>query len=284
MKKTTYLVDDAPDCLVATEAILRQNGTQCVGMANWVTKALRQIPRLKPDLVFLDLVLPGITGFECARQLKLKMPELKIFMLTDVAGVHAAYAAKLAGVSAYLLKPLLADEFHAALANSALNLHPGTGNQKSCSPLSPSHNHQPETWDYFISPRLACPRDTAETYDEHEFPVRLTNRLFALWSGHEAVTAFWSEFAQKNHFCVKLLAAEMGTSPQELSREWRSCFHISPKESFNHFRRIFISRAIAEGRTKLEDWAKLCGYSKISHIFENHALNELLARRHSFIF
>jgi CheY-like chemotaxis protein len=278
MKKTTYLVDDHPGCLATTEAVLRQHGADIVGWVSRGKKALQEIPKLKPDLVFLDLVMPGLTGLECARQLKSKLADLKIFMLTGVADAHAAYASKLAGASAYLLKPVLLEELQAALGSLESNQHSVTAIRKSCPPASRTVNQEPLISSFCVSPRLRYPFDTAETYDAHEFPVFLTKRFFLIWSKNETVRDFWPNLAQANHFCVKLLADTIGVLPQEFSREWKKCFLIQPKESFNYFRRNLISRAIATGRTTGEGLSTLCGYSKASHLYENKALRDLLAK------
>jgi len=279
MKKTAYLVDDEPGCLEATESTLRQIGTPCVGKANRAKKALVEIPKLKPSLVFLDLVMPGLTGLECARQLKVKVPDVKILMLTEVADPHAAYAAKLAGASAYLLKPLFADELLKAVTSSGSDQHAVVAEKKSRPSHAPIHHQQPIMPSFYVSPRLKYPADTAETYDARDFPGFVTNRLFTLWSKNETVTGFWPHLAQKNQFCVKILAHEFGIFPQAFSREWKRCFNLHTKESFKHFRANILRRNLSDGGMTYEALSAVCGYSKISHLYENPALRELLTRR-----
>ncbi len=67
--------------------------------------ALAQIPSLPlPDLVLMDIGLPGISGIEATRQLKRQFPDLEIVMLTTFEDSHSVVEAIKAGASGYLLK------------------------------------------------------------------------------------------------------------------------------------------------------------------------------------
>jgi len=67
--------------------------------------ALAQIPSLPlPDLILMDIGLPGLSGIEATRQLKQQFPELEIVMLTTFEDSRSVVDAIKAGASGYLLK------------------------------------------------------------------------------------------------------------------------------------------------------------------------------------
>jgi DNA-binding NarL/FixJ family response regulator len=77
--------------------------------------ALAGIPRLKPDIVIMDINLPDISGVECTRQLKTLYPGLQILMLTVYEDTDAVFSALRAGASGYLLKQTPIEELLTAL-------------------------------------------------------------------------------------------------------------------------------------------------------------------------
>ena len=79
-------------------------GLQCVGMYASGEEALAELPVAAPDIVLMDLNLPGISGTECTRELKLRMPTLQVVMLTIEEDSERVFAALRAGAAGYLLK------------------------------------------------------------------------------------------------------------------------------------------------------------------------------------
>lgn len=67
-------------------------------------EALHDIPRLKPDVVIMDINLPGMNGIECIRQVKDKSPETQFMMFTVYENDEKVFEALKAGASGYLLK------------------------------------------------------------------------------------------------------------------------------------------------------------------------------------
>lgn len=67
-------------------------------------EALYDIPRLKPDIVIMDINLPGMNGIECIRQVKLKTPGTQFMMFTVYENDEKVFEALKAGASGYLLK------------------------------------------------------------------------------------------------------------------------------------------------------------------------------------
>jgi DNA-binding NarL/FixJ family response regulator len=66
--------------------------------------ALREIPRRPPDVVLMDINLPGMNGVECVRQLKASLPKVQFLMLTVYEDSDSLFNSLKAGASGYLLK------------------------------------------------------------------------------------------------------------------------------------------------------------------------------------
>jgi DNA-binding NarL/FixJ family response regulator len=67
-------------------------------------EALNDIPRLKPDIVIMDINLPGMNGIECIRQVKGKSKNTQFMMFTVYENDEKVFEALKAGASGYLLK------------------------------------------------------------------------------------------------------------------------------------------------------------------------------------
>ena len=67
-------------------------------------EALNEIPKLKPQIVIMDISLPGMNGIECIRQVKDKSPITQFMMFTVYENDEKVFEALKAGASGYLLK------------------------------------------------------------------------------------------------------------------------------------------------------------------------------------
>lgn len=67
-------------------------------------EAVREIPILKPNIVIMDISLPGMNGIECIRQIKDKSPGTQFMMFTVYENDEKVFEALKAGASGYLLK------------------------------------------------------------------------------------------------------------------------------------------------------------------------------------
>lgn len=77
---------------------------ECVGMFATGEEALREIPKAAPEVVLMDINLPGISGVEATRELKRLRPATQILMLTIEDDNEQVFAALRAGAAGYLLK------------------------------------------------------------------------------------------------------------------------------------------------------------------------------------
>jgi DNA-binding NarL/FixJ family response regulator len=78
-------------------------------------EALPEIPRLKPDIVIMDINLPGMNGIECIRQVKEKSPDTQFMMFTVYENDEKVFEALKAGASGYLLKNTALEQLTDAL-------------------------------------------------------------------------------------------------------------------------------------------------------------------------
>ena len=79
-------------------------GFRCVFACATAEEALTEIPRLKPDVVLMDVHLPGESGIACTAQLKEKLPGVQIIIVTVYRDHQMIFQALQAGACGYLLK------------------------------------------------------------------------------------------------------------------------------------------------------------------------------------
>jgi len=77
---------------------------QCVCACTTAEDALRLLPQHQPEIVLMDIQLPGMSGIECVARLKELLPDVQVIMLTVYADPDRIFSAIRAGASGYLLK------------------------------------------------------------------------------------------------------------------------------------------------------------------------------------
>jgi DNA-binding NarL/FixJ family response regulator len=101
------IVEDDAGIRADLEAMLANNpGLRCVGTCASAENALVNIPFWRPDVVLMDINLPGMSGIDCVARLKTKMPKLLVLMLTVYVDAENIFRALKAGANGYLVKRL----------------------------------------------------------------------------------------------------------------------------------------------------------------------------------
>lgn len=123
--------------IVEDQAWLRENLAKeinsdprltCINSYRTAEAALRGIPNDLPDVVLMDINLPGMDGVECVKCLKVILPELRCLMLTVYEESEKIFNSLLAGASGYLLKRTSTEE----LLDAIRQVH-GSGSPMSSS-------------------------------------------------------------------------------------------------------------------------------------------------------
>jgi DNA-binding NarL/FixJ family response regulator len=116
MAITVSIVEDN-DQLRGTLArmINRAEGFACLGQYPDAESALSAIPKERPQVVLMDINLPGMNGVECVRKLKQATPEVLVVMLTVYEDTENIFNALAAGAAGYMLKRTKSAELLAAI-------------------------------------------------------------------------------------------------------------------------------------------------------------------------
>jgi len=85
-------------------------GVKCVGTWERAELALEQLPALQPDVVLMDINLPGISGIEATARVKTLCPQTQVVMVTVYEDTDSIFRALKAGACGYLLKRASATE------------------------------------------------------------------------------------------------------------------------------------------------------------------------------
>ena len=86
-----------------------------VGEAGSAREALEQVVKLSPDVVIMDIRLPGTSGIEACEEIVAKFPNIKVIMLTSYAEDEMLFSAIRAGASGYILKQIGSEDLVKAL-------------------------------------------------------------------------------------------------------------------------------------------------------------------------
>ena len=105
MQIKVAIVDDDEGIRSSLATLIRRAAAfQLTGDYPDAETAIKEIPRNPPDVVLMDINMPGMKGMECVRQLKLQLPAVQFLMLTVYEDSDSLFASLKAGASGYLLK------------------------------------------------------------------------------------------------------------------------------------------------------------------------------------
>lgn len=121
MSKTrVLLVDDHAVVRLGLMTLINdQPDLEVVGEAGTAAEALRAVEHLKPQVVLMDIRMPGEGGIEATRQITSRFPEVKVVMLTSFADDELLMRAIVAGAAGYVLKQVGNEELLRAVKAAA---------------------------------------------------------------------------------------------------------------------------------------------------------------------
>jgi len=194
------LVDDHPLFLEGLRNLLTARGFTVVGVAHDGREAVRQAQALRPDVVVMDIQMPGCDGLEATCAIKAETPDVKIVMLTVAEDDAHLFEAIKSGASGYLLKSLDANEFCALL----------TGMLRGEAALAPG-----------MAARIMAEFSRRGDREGRSYLAELTPRQEEVL-GLVAQGLIYKEVAQRLHLSEKTIKYHMGQILEKLHVENRA--------------------------------------------------------------
>jgi len=115
-KLRIILVDDHEVVRLGLKSLLERHPQfEVIGEAGSARDALEQVAALEPDVVVMDIRLPGTSGIDACEQIVDQYPNTKVIMLTSYAEDEMLFSAIRAGASGYVLKQIASEELVKAI-------------------------------------------------------------------------------------------------------------------------------------------------------------------------
>lgn len=216
-QRRIVVVDDHGVVRLGLVALLSQQpGLTVVGQATNADEALQQVAERDPDLVILDVKLPGRDGVEACREIRSQFPNVDVIMLSSFAEPNTVAGAFMAGAKGYVLKDL---ENHALL--EAIQTVASGG-----SALDPSLGSALATGMHAIVQKQMQPSGPSEpSLTKQETAILrlvargLTNREIGqeLYLSDKTVRNYLSELMQRHHLSNRAEAAAFAVQKGLLS-------------------------------------------------------------------
>lgn len=120
MKKINILiVDDSPFQIALLSDILTEKGFNVVGQASSLEEVKSEVERLKPDVVTMDMTIPGTDGFECTEAILKIDSNIKVIVVSSMMDDELIEKAKKIGICGYVQKPVDGDELSLLVKRAA---------------------------------------------------------------------------------------------------------------------------------------------------------------------
>ena len=111
MKKINIvIVDDSPFQISILSEVLSENGFNVLGVASSLEETKEVVGQLRPDLVTMDMTLPGTDGFECTRAIHEIDSNIKVIIVSSMMDDEIVRKAKKNRLSGYIQKPVDSEE------------------------------------------------------------------------------------------------------------------------------------------------------------------------------
>jgi two-component system, chemotaxis family, chemotaxis protein CheY len=151
MPKTVMIVDDSMIMTQKLSVMLRELGHEIVRVCKDGADAIRDYPLVRPDLITMDITMPGIDGIDTMTGIMAINPDARIIMVTSHGQEAMVIRALDAGALGYVLKPVTKEALSAMIARvathvkaaaSALRIHnhdaaPNASNNVAGEPIGP---------------------------------------------------------------------------------------------------------------------------------------------------
>jgi len=111
------IVDDHPIYAIGLKNLLASWGYEDTAIAGDGPEAVARAKEIRPDVVLMDIGLPGMDGIEATAEVKKILPEAKVVMLTSLGEEESLLRAIKAGASGYLIKTLSGEELVRCLSD-----------------------------------------------------------------------------------------------------------------------------------------------------------------------
>src|SRR5213593_1102667 len=207
MASTIVIVDDHPLTREALSSLLGAHGFQVIGCASDGAEAIQEVGRLSPDLVLLDLSMPGLDGLAALPRLREAAASCEVVVLTASGEESNLLAAIRGGAAGYLLKsepPARIVEFLRGAANGEAALS-GTVARRLLEQVRDNGGRSTGVPDEIAAVLSARELEVLLLLDEHLGTDEIAQRLFI------------SEHTVRSH--VKSLLRKLGVSSRREALE-----------------------------------------------------------------
>jgi DNA-binding NarL/FixJ family response regulator len=123
--RTMIVDDDVSFWQRVRELLASEPDIKVVGEASDGQEAILKARELKPDLVLMDVRMPGVNGIDATRQIKAEMPELKVIILSIFDVQEYREAATASGASGYVIKKSMIEDLVPAIRGAFESGAPG---------------------------------------------------------------------------------------------------------------------------------------------------------------
>jgi two-component system chemotaxis response regulator CheY len=106
MTLSVMIVDDSLIMVKKLEAIVRELGHQVIRVCQSGEVAVRDYMEIKPDVVMMDITMPGMDGIEATTKIRASNPAARVVMVTSHGQEGMVLRALDAGAAGYVLKPV----------------------------------------------------------------------------------------------------------------------------------------------------------------------------------
>ncbi len=113
--KKVLIIDDSPFIAKEISGIIEGKGYEIIGHARNGESGIEMLEKLNPDIITLDIIMPGIDGIETAGEILKRKPKMKIVMLSSLCDYDTMQDIKAIGIEHLVAKPIEPDKLLSVL-------------------------------------------------------------------------------------------------------------------------------------------------------------------------